>query len=469
VDTLNLCAIYRVIGVLPNLILEWLLMPIHRLPRMLKFTGFMRLLLILTGLTFGPIPSLVCAQNFDQYTISTDDSIYSPNLATVTLRIAGAELSSPVYVLNSPDPLVLDFDELNSDIKAYTVKLLLCTRDWKPTDLMSSEYLSGFGDHLIEDYARSFNAQVPYVHYRAVIPNDDIRPTRSGNYILMVVDRDEDAVVLTRRMFVAEQRGEVVMDIFPTRVVEDSRYKQELSFTYKSPGELFDAYNRLSATVIQYRDHASAIKNLSPSFIRNNEYVFDTPGAISFNGNAEFRWVDTRSLRNNASNTQVLARNSNGEFITTLLPEEKRTFRVYESLRDIDGEFIAFAYDVLNPATEGDYVWVTFTLRLNAPMNESAPYVYGAISDWQLKDAYRMQWNLTKKEYTCTLRLKQGFYNYMYALKTVQGGADMATLEGSHSTTNNPYQTFVYYSDITAGSDRILYWHSATSGEIKKF
>ena len=43
-------------------------------------------------------------------------------------------------------------------------------------------------------------------------------------------------------------------------------------------------------------------------------------------------------------------------------------------------------------------------------------YVLGALTDWQLKEEFKLEYNAAKKQYEKAVLLKQGYYNYHYAL-----------------------------------------------------
>jgi len=55
------------------------------------------------------------------------------------------------------------------------------------------------------------------------------------------------------------------------------------------------------------------------------------------------------------------------------------------------------------------------------------------------------------------MMLKNGYYNYEYVY-VPQGSkkADAANLEGSHFETENEYQIFAYYHDLSSRYDRLV-------------
>ena len=85
---------------------------------------------------------------------------------------------------------------------------------------------------------------------------------------------------------------------------------------------------------------------------------------------------------------------------------------------------------------DADYVHTHFSLKRNSAIATGDIYIYGALTDWQIKPEAKMSFNQLELQYEADLYLKQGLYNYMYVL--VQDGnerADMTFIEGSHFET----------------------------------
>ena len=95
-------------------------------------------------------------------------------------------MGNPIIHLSFKDSLLLSFDDLSSDPQNYAYTLIHCNADWTPSDLMESEYLEGFYEEPITDYQFSFNTIQNYIHYQTVIPSANLKPTLSGNYLLIV-------------------------------------------------------------------------------------------------------------------------------------------------------------------------------------------------------------------------------------------------------------------------------------------
>ena len=75
-----------------------------------------------------------------------------------------------------------------------------CDFNWEKSDILKSEYISGFDDVKIEDYSSSFNTYQIYTNYNISFPNSNTSFKKSGNYIIKILD--EFGIELFRRKFV---------------------------------------------------------------------------------------------------------------------------------------------------------------------------------------------------------------------------------------------------------------------------
>ena len=133
------------------------------------------------------------------------NSVYRDEIKSVQIYRDNSELSNPVVELGSEVQLVLKFDDLAEDSKNYSYTIIHCDADWNESFLRQNEYLTGFQDNPVSDYAMSFNTIIKYVNYQIRIPNEDCQITKSGNYALVVFeDNNRENLVLIRRFFVVE-------------------------------------------------------------------------------------------------------------------------------------------------------------------------------------------------------------------------------------------------------------------------
>jgi hypothetical protein len=99
------------------------------------------------------------------------------------------------------------------------------------------------------------------------------------------------------------------------------------------------------------------------------------------------------------------------------------------------------------------------TFNLNVPKPAPGPvYVLGALSDWQLKDEFRLRYDSLQQRYTGQALLKQGFYSYSYAVapKTANTPPDEVYFEGTHTETENVYDLLVYYRPPGSRTDLLI-------------
>ena len=93
----------------------------------------------------------------------------------------------------------------------------------------------------------------------------------------------------------------------------------------------------------------------------------------------------------------------------------------------------------------------------DVPLTEGEVYVYGALTDWNLTEQSKMNYNFDTRRYELTMLLKQGYYNYEYVfVKNNDTYADNAFFEGSHYETENDYIIFVYHYDSTSKYEKLI-------------
>ena len=123
--------------------------------------------------------------------------MYSQHIKSIQLRPAhNPKLFSPIVRLG--EALELSFDDLDADNKEYMYKVQHMTHDWKPSNLSSNQYIDGFDQNEIINFTNSFNTLQAYTHYSIKIPNANTIITKSGNYLISILNEDYD-VVFTRR------------------------------------------------------------------------------------------------------------------------------------------------------------------------------------------------------------------------------------------------------------------------------
>ena len=397
---------------------------------------------------------------YDENYIRYENYIYDDNVKTVQLFRKGWNEAFPVINLKEyADQVHLTFDDLNDNLRNLGYTFIHCSSDWEPSDLMKIEYLDGIEDNSVEKYGFSSTMYQPYVKYDLSFPNRDISFTKSGNYLLVVYDQDNNnELVITWRFFVAEYYATVTPDVHrPTQAIYRQN-SQEVDFTIRQNNiQLVQPFSSLKVVVTQNQDWAGAKKDLKPKFINGNTLIYDYDEENIFPGGNEFRTIDIRNINYNSLTTSHIT-TINDSLNAFISPDKPRSSKVYLTTPDINGHYYLKNDDVrFDSDLEMEYLKVNLALLYPAKVYKGEIYLYGQFSGWQLSDEYKMNWNAQKKSYEASLYLKQGYYNYMYMYKADDSNkGDIAVIEGSHTEADNEYSFFVYYREPGQVYDRLI-------------
>lgn len=390
---------------------------------------------------------------------SFQNAVFRDEIKSVQMYREGNVLSAPIYELGSDVALVLKFDDLSENAKNYSYTVIHCDADWNESFIRQNEYLPGFADNPVSDFAPSMNTTIKYINYQLRIPNEDCTPQYSGNYALVVFeDNDRQHVVLTQRFYVVEPKvrieGVVKKSTFDVFNGED----QEVDFKIMNEQlKLLNPREDIKVVLMQNRRWDNAITGLKPNYIRDNVLDYDYNKENVFHGGNEFRYFDIRTNRYTGENVENIT------FIrpyyhVSLMPDEIRNNKKFMPYKEMDGNYVIESQDRITDAdTECDYQFVHFHLQIPAPLIGGTVNVFGALTGWSANKANEMKWDYERSAYQLSLLLKQGYYNFQYVY--VPEGSrkiDSVNLEGSFYLTENDYQIFAYYRDLSARYDRLV-------------
>jgi hypothetical protein len=378
-----------------------------------------------------------------------NDQVYGKNIRTVQLHRSDWEFSQPIISLQSAEKLRLDFDDLDADTKTYNYTFIHCDADWQPSNIVNSDFMSGFYDEEISGRTYSVNTLQPYTHYTLLFPTENVQITRSGNYILKVyTDFNPDNVVLSRRFMVVDEKVTVSLKVNAASITADRNYKQELDFTITTGNyTIANPYGDLKVVLQQNGRWDNSLTGLKPVFVKDKELDYDFGEGNVFYGGSEFRRFDAKSLRYHTERIEDIRLDSaTKRYKVTLLPDETRMDKRYTTEPDINGHFKVYIEESkYSPETEADYIYVHFFLKASSPEKGGDYYVFGEFADWQYRPEYKMSYDAAKGGYDCTAYLKQGYYNYEYIfLKDGESVGDESLAEGTHWETENDYTLLVY-------------------------
>ncbi|MDG2042451.1 MAG: DUF5103 domain-containing protein [Bacteroidia bacterium] len=398
-----------------------------------------------------------------------DNTCYDDKIATVILQ-KNIDIYDPVPIINlgSSEALKLSFDMLDPQNEFLNYSLVHCDRNWMLSDLQPMDYVSGNTMGEITDYKFSTNTYQTYTHYSLNFPSDDMAITKSGNYILKVFRNfDEEDILLTRRFMVVDPQTKITTTVKSATIPEFRFTHQEIDFTvnylgFNIPNPFLDVH----ATILQNNSWSNAIRNLKPQFVNNNELSFNYENENIMSGTNEFRFFDIRSLRFFSNN--VIKKYIDTVQNVVLRLEESKAYLNYVRWIDYNGKRDIFNSDGMNLVEDGDYVLVHFNFKSNSLNDMGEIFVYGELSDWQTKDKFKMTYSPELKMYTCSVLLKQSYYNYHFVLRDKDEKIDYTFTEGNHQETENDYTILLYHKNIFYGYDEIIGLATRNSNTLRK-
>ena len=393
------------------------------------------------------------------------NGVYRENIRTVQFFREGWEFAQPVIDLGTDQRLLLKFDELSDRVTNFVYTITHCDAEWYPSRLVQAEYMVGFIENPVTDYAASVNTTVRFTNYLLSLPNEQVSFLLSGNYLLSVFDEaNRNTPVLTRRFYVLEPsteiRGEVKKSTFEGFKGRD----QEIDFTVDySRFSIQDPRTEIKVVVMQNARADNCLMNLKPLFVRDNQLSYDLSRENIFSGGNEFRNFDTKNLRINGLGV-VNIKFVNPLYHVTLRTDQIRRAGDYRFESDLNGRYLIKNDRVTDSDLESDYMLVHFSLQMPEPLLGGNIYVFGGLSDLQCLPANKMIWNYELKLYEASIMLKQGFYDYQYVYIENGGNRiDNTLLEGSYVETENDYQILIYHHGFSSRYDKLIGYRTINS------
>jgi len=387
------------------------------------------------------------------------------DIRTILLYNSKNEMSLPIINLNSEEKLELRFDDLTTNISNFFVTIEHFDSNWKKSNLLKSEYVEGFIKDEIISYDYSFNTLQEYIHYNYIFPSENLKPTISGNYKLKVFDNYGDTI-FSRKFMVLEKKINLDVNIKKATLSQDRKIKHEIDFTINHKNfDIVDPFSQVKVIIKQNNKDDNAITDLKPMYIRNSTLIYDFNEENTFLGNNEFRHFDIKSMRYFSERVKNIYSDSS-KFKVTLYSDNKKTFNNYSIEPDLNGKFYIKSQEARNSSTEAEYVDVLFSLRSEYISNGDL-YIIGEMNDWKKNENFKLDYNFQKKQYEKEVILKQGYYNYHYAINdTSLDYLDVASIEGTHYQTRNEYQIYVYFKDLNDRYEKLIGFTKQLSKEL---
>lgn len=387
------------------------------------------------------------------------DSIYVNNIKTVRMYNSGNQLSIPVINLNQGNQVLLQFDDLDADVKYYYYTYQLCNSDWTPANLGQFDYIKGFTQNRITNYRFSSIALTRYTHYQISLPEGNIYPSRSGNYIVKVfLNGDTSQLVFTKRLLVVDNKTTINARIIQPFSPNLSLTHQKIQFMVNTKGlEQLNASQEIKVVILQNNRWDNVMKDIKPTFIRGNSLEYNSDNTAVFPAGKEWRWLDIRDFHLQTDRVASVNYNKSSTDIF-LLPDVPLAGRPYVYYKDLNGMSSIEAIRGINPFWEADYATVYFSFV--PPNGVAYPnkdlYLFGQLTNYSFTDTLKMIFNPDKGKYETHLFLKQGYYDYTYIGVDKNNPSTYSELDGNYFETENLYTILVYYRSFIGRADELI-------------
>ena len=396
-------------------------------------------------------------------TMNAKHIIYDSKIKSLQVVVNQDWLSPPVMQLGTDDVLHIGFDELSHDYHHYTYRVEHCEADWTPsTALFESDWLEGFNNNPIDDYAPSVNTIVAYTHYKFQIPNDQMRLRLSGNYRIHICENDGDErEVMTIEFCVTEQSMPLAMTITTNTDIDTNVSHQQVSLALNFGVErVTDPANQLRVVVMQNGREDNWKVNPKPTILTGSGAEWQHARELIFDAGNEYRKYEVLDVSHPTMGIDHIHWSGERYEVYPFIDEPRPNY-LYDE--DANGSFFIRNSDNWQIETTCEYVWVVYRMKC-PPLPDGQMVVDG----WWTTDAnpeiYEMTYDAHEGMYTLQLLQKQGYYSYQYLWQQPDGSKRFAPSEGSFYQTENRYQALVYYRGINDNYWRLTACRRYSSG-----
>lgn len=388
----------------------------------------------------------------------TMNGVFHPSFGALQVTVNDNPMSNPVVVLDSPDRIVISFDERAEDRRYMRYELIHCDASWRADGLVASEYLDGFNEGSVDEYEYSQMTLVHYVHYRIALPNEQMRFTISGNYLVRVYAEDDpDDTLLQARFSVSEATARVGLGVTSVTDGGVNDHYQQVEFTVDTEqvDGMEDLFSDLTVVVEQNgrQDNKAVIGH--PLRVSGKKAVYEHLRDLIFPAGNEYRRFETVSTQYPGMGVERITFND-PFYNFTLYPDRSRSDGPYVYDQTQNGRFFIREYNSSMSDIEADYAGVHFILDI-PEIPGADVYIDGDLTGRRLDPGSRMVFNRGTGRYEKSMLLKQGAYNYQYLV--VPHGTSKgltAPVEGDFYNTRNEYTVKVYHRPRGSRYDRLI-------------
>ena len=403
--------------------------------------------------------SIVCAQTY-----STES--FKKNIKSVQINNYFKAPHYPVMSLEEDEFVTLKFDDLSNKEETYSYKIVHCNAQWENSNLSESEYLDGFYTGYISPKSTSTNTYFPYSHYELNFPNEDSRPIISGNYAILIYEDNNELPILSACFSVVEPRVALTAQSTPLTVLsyKDSYQQVDIEVDY-ADYNISQPANEIKILVRQNQRTDNQVYLTDANYYEHKKIKYSNNKNLIFEAGNDYRSFDISSeyiLSEQVESIEYFK----PYFHATLYPDVYRKPKEFYYHPDVNGRYIVNLQNSWESDSEADYYFTHFSLPAEEPFFNASVYIIGELTGNKLSSDGLMKYNPQTKAYEKDLLLKQGGYNYLYAV--VPHGSSttalyknnntkvMDTVEGNAWETENEYAVYVYHRPFGSRYDKLI-------------
>lgn len=403
------------------------------------------------------------------WAIEHDDTrtqVADSRFKSLQVHLAGNDYFPPIITLNGEDKIKISFDELNEERSYLRYSVVHCNADWQPSDLLESEYVSGFNYADITDYKFSMGTLCHYVHYSFTLPNDEINFLVSGNYLVKVYyDDDPDNILLQARFYVSENAVSVGTSVTSRTDIDYNNKHQQVSFVIDTKDyHIRNMYSDIKAFVSQNSRIDNEVMVDRPLMVSGKKITYDHNKNLIFEAGNEFRRMETVAQHGISMNVEKMTFH-HPFYHAQLFTDHIRDNEPYIYDRTQMGRFTIRSSEATDSDNGAEYIMTHFTLDTGGQLSNGDIYLNGEFTNNLFTPTTLMKYDPSTGLYTTNLLLKQGAYNYQYLFVPHISTQGYSSIEGNKYQTVNEYLVRVYHRDPAARYDRLIGFGLTFSGK----
>lgn len=382
--------------------------------------------------------------------------VFSSDIYTVRV-IANDNAFLPAVVNIQENKFVnISFDKLSHEYNQYQYTISHHNADWSPSGLLEMDFMDGFNNNPIDDYATSLNTTVPYTHYSLNIPNELVQLKVSGNYKVTITDATTGKPVIYTYFRVIEPHVSVAAQASSNTDIARNDSYQQVSFKINTNGyNIRNPHNEVTVQVMQNMRTDNMVTNISPSFVGTNELRYEHLQPLIFLAGNEYRRFEIVGTKHAGQRVRQLLYKE-PYYYAELYPDEARN-KNYIYDKDHNGRYVIRNENAVDNSIEADYFWVDFSYPSALPLANGKLYLDGEFTYNTFTPSYEMIYDYETQQYRSLQLMKQGAYNYQYLFVPDKSNKGITTpIEGNFYQTENEYLILVYHRPFGERYDKLI-------------